>query len=323
MAYCCTVYQSIAVKNQSRASCTCLRRRRIRRQQLNRLFSAGCSTRDRKVKNSILWCTAVGNSCFRSRLPRCYRSNTDGCCGTCPASGTCHTRGAGWASRPSNAGCSGRTAGACRAGDAGCSGCTAGTRRTAGACRTRWPSNAGHSGRTAGACRTRDTGCSGRTAGTRGTRRATCRAGCSSWTCRSSCSSRTSWPGHTGSASRAGNTSRTSSTRHAARAHGAPLAAKAPRPHRTCRASRASWATLAAAVLSAVSIHPIVRRAIHIIPSAESRAMIHIVLPFRKIAWASAPAFHSMCLPSCLSPYFPVAQSNGGCRPLPGNPVDT
>ena len=207
MAYCCTVYQSIAVKNQGRASCTCLRRRRIRRQQLNRLFSAGCSTRDRKVKNSILWCTAVGNSCFRSRLPRCYRSNTDGCCGTCPASGTCHTRGAGWASRPSNAGrsgrtpgtrragwasrpsnagCSGRTAGACRAGDAGCSGCTAGTRRTAGACRTRWPSNAGHSGRTAGACRTRDTGCSGRTAGTRGTRRATCRAGCSSWTCRSS-----------------------------------------------------------------------------------------------------------------------------------------
>lgn len=150
MAYCCTVYQSIAVKNQGRASCTCLRRRRIRRQQLKRLFSAGCSTRDRKVKDSILRCTAVGNSCFRSRLPRCYRSNTDGCCGTCPASGTCHTRGAGWASRPSNAGRSGRTAGACR------------------------PRRAG------------DTGCSGRTAGTRGTRRATCRAGCSSWTCRSS-----------------------------------------------------------------------------------------------------------------------------------------
>ena len=180
MAYCCTVYQSIAVKNQGRASCTCLRRRRIRRQQLNRLFPAGCPTWDRKVKNSILRCTAVGNSCFRSRLPRCYRSNTDGCCGTCPAGGACHTGRAGWASRPSNAGCSGRTAGACRAGDAGCSGCTAGTRRTAGACRTRWPSNAGHSGRTAGACRTRDTGCSGRTAGTRGTRRATCRAGCSS-----------------------------------------------------------------------------------------------------------------------------------------------
>ena len=152
MAYCCTVYQSIAVKNQGRASCTCLRRRRIRRQQLNRLFSAGCSTRDRKVKNSILWCTAVGNSCFRSRLPRCYRSNTDGCCGTCPASGTCHTRGAGWASRPSNAGRSGRTPGTrragrtCRAGDAGCSGCTAGTRGTY------WAG---------------DTGCSGCTAGTR------------------------------------------------------------------------------------------------------------------------------------------------------------
>ena len=165
MAYCCTVYQSIAVKNQGRASCTCLRRRRIRRQQLNRLFPAGCPTWDRKVKNSILRCTAVGNSCFRSRLPRCYRSNTDGCCGTCPAGGACHTGRAGWASRPSNAGCSGRTAGACRAGDAGCSG------RTAGACRTR---------------RAGDTGCSGRTAGTRGTRRATCRAGCSSWTCRSS-----------------------------------------------------------------------------------------------------------------------------------------
>ena len=116
MAYCCTVYQSIAVKNQGRASCTCLRRRRIRRQQLNRLFPAGCPTWDRKVKNSILRCTAVGNSCFRSRLPRCYRSNTDGCCGTCPAGGACHTGRAGWASRPSNAGCSGRTAGACRAG---------------------------------------------------------------------------------------------------------------------------------------------------------------------------------------------------------------
>ena len=180
MAYCCTVYQSIAVKNQGRASCTCLRRRRIRRQQLNRLFSAGCSTRDRKVKDSILRCTAVGNSCFRSRLPRCYRSNTDGCCGTCPASGTCHTRGAGWASRPSNAGHSGRTAGACRtrrAGDAGCSGCTAGTRGT------RWAGDAGCSGCTAG---TRWAGGTGRTAGACRTRRATCRAGCSSWTCRSS-----------------------------------------------------------------------------------------------------------------------------------------
>ena len=63
-----------------------------------------------------------------------------------------------------------------------------------------------------------------------------------------------------------------------------PLAAGATRPSRAGSSFGAGRTAHTAAGIAADFIHPIAGRTVSAVPSAELRAIVHIVLPFRKFA---------------------------------------
>lgn len=321
------VNQAVAVKDKGCLAASGLRRRGKCRKQLDRGAAAGSTPRDNKVKYRGVFRTTVCDSSVSAGFPGRHGADADGRCCTGVAVFAIRTGRAGrsgrtsWACGASRASGTARSSCSARSSGSGWTSCTCRASRacctTRTSCSTR-SSRSARAGCTAGA---NGSGGTSHTAGTSGTGRTGCstRAGCACGTARTNCAGRTGCACGTG---RTGRTCRTSGSRRAGRpaggsggtgrarcaawSHRTAFAAKTARPRRAGRPRCTGRPALAAVVrLAAYSIHPIAGRTVSAVPSVESRAIVHIVLPFGKFAGirsSGTPFYASAALAATVLP---------------------
>lgn len=297
------VNQAVAVKDKGCLAASGLRRRGKCRKQLDRGAAAGSTPRDNKVKYRGVFRTTVCDSSVSAGFPGRHGANADG---------RCCTGVAVFAIRTGRAGRSGRTSWTCGASYTTRASCSARAGGSGWTTRTGCSAGASRPGRTSWATRTgcaARAGCSAGAGGSGRATRASCAAGASGsgWTSRASracCSARSGGSGQAGRpAGRSGGTGR---ARCAARSHRTAFAAKTARPCRAGGAGCTGRPAFAAVVrLAAYSIHPIAGRTVSAVPSVESRAIVHIVLPFGKFAGirsSGTPFYASAALAATVLP---------------------